>query len=528
MNPVTDTAALTAAPEASSKLKTRLLQGLALLLALAMGLYGVIAIDTGYVNFKGAGNPEVAAQRLALRQAAESGVPNAATQHITAHSGLYIDALAAATSPRYAYGAEGLNDPLVHYAEMPARAGRVLALHNAMGGLLMLFGALQFWPALRRRYPRWHRAFGMIYVGAATVGMIAAMTYLTLTPVAKVYDTFTFTVGLWFLAIGVLTSIILSMVHLRRREIAQHQAYMAISYGFLLTAPVQRYMWLVVGMWHPEMRQLEGNYAVTAWLIPFSFLVGYGLFTINRLVQERKPLALRERSLQAFPRMQAVGRVLSWVLLSQIAFAVISTVQNFLLAPGLAAYAGDSHLIPAGVVAIDQRVIAESVLSRLLFVAATCGGLMLGALLLWQSFLRGQAVKPVVGWGLVLCAAVAGGVMTDWGLSMGLPSFATLAGGATWLCLGLVCLVFAAMQAWALRAQEQSWVREWGLFIVLALLGTPGFYMLFPMFAAAGIPAEYVAGGHLYRLASYGQLFPLFFGFVYAVYGRATQERFAR
>lgn len=517
-----------AAPEAASTLKRRVLQGLALLLALAMGIYGVIALDTGYVNFKGAGSAEVAAQRLALRQAAESGVPNTATQHITQHTGLYVEALAAATSPRYAYGAEGLNDALVHYSEMPARAGYVLALHNSMGGLLMLCGALQFWPALRRRYPRWHRGFGMVYVGAATIGMIAAMTYLVLTPVSKVYDTFIFTVGLWFLAVGVLTSIGLSMYHLRRREIAQHQAYMAISYGFLLTAPLQRYMWLFVGMWYPEMRQLEGNFAVTAWLIPFSFLVGYGLFTVNRLLQERKPEALRARALQAFPGAQAVGRVFSWVLLPLLALALLATLKHFLLAPGLTAYAGGSGLIPVGVMAIDQSVIAEGVLSRLLFVAASCAGLVFGALLLWQSFLRGQAVRPLLGWGLVLCAAVAGAVMTYWGAAIGRPSFATLAGGANWMIGGLVCLALAPMLAWALRTQEAAWVREWSLFIVIALLGAPAFYLLFPVLAAVGIPAEYVAGGHLYRLASYGQWFLLLGAFVYSVYGRATQERFAK
>lgn len=518
------TASAIAAPTTWTR---QLLRALALLLALGAGLYGVMAINTGYVNFKGAGNADVAAARLEMRRAAEAGEA-AAPAAIASHSGIYLAMISELTSPRYAYGAQGLSEPMVHYAEMPARNGQVLALHNVMGGLLMLFGGLQFWPALRRRYPRWHRAFGMVYVGAATIGMVAAMAYLTLTPVAQVYDTFTFTAGLWFLATGVLASIGMSMYHLRRREIAQHQAYMAISYGLLLTAPLQRYLWVAVGMRHPEMRQLEGNFAVTAWLIPFSFLVGYGIFTVNRLLQERKPAALLARDVAAFPRARALGQVLTWVLLPLLALGVLATVQHFLVAPGMNNYPLAAGLVPAGVVALDAAVIGQDLPGRLLFVLATSAGLLLGGRLLWQAFLRPQALTPALGTGLAVSAAVAGAVMSHWGLAMGLPSFDTLAGGATWLCGGVICLTLAALMAWAVRAGEEAWMREWGLFIVLALLGAPSFYAAMPLMAAAGVPAEYVADGHVFRLASYGQWFLLLFAFVYSTYGRATRERFAR
>lgn len=520
----------TASPAFSSPaigIRVWALRSLAFLFASGMALYGVIAINTGYVNFKGSGNVEVAAQRLEMRHSVEAGETSKAAERVVEHSGLGIASFAAATSPKYAYGEQGLSEPLVHYAEMPASHGYVLSLHNTMGGLLMLFGALQFWPALRRRYPRWHRAFGMVYVGAATVGMLAAMTYLVLTPVARIYDEFTFVVGLWFLAIGVLLSIGMSMYHLRRREIAQHQAYMAISYGFLLTAPLQRYGWILIGIWQPDARQLEGNYAVTAWLIPFSFLVGYGIFTVNRLFQERKPAALMARAQLGFPRAQALGRVLSRVLLPLLVLAIFALLKHYLLTPGLTSYVGDSGTIPAGVIALDQAVIGEGLVSRLLFVLASAAGLTLGLILVWQAFIQQRSVAPVMGWGLVAASAMAGLVMAWWAVAMGLPSFATLAGGATWLCGAIICLGLAVMLAWALRAGEEAWVREWGLFVVFALLGAPTFYLLFPLFGLI-TPMQYVETGHLFRLASYGQWFLLIVAFVYSVYGRATQERFAR
>ncbi|MDP2226441.1 MAG: DUF2306 domain-containing protein [Moraxellaceae bacterium] len=523
MSSIDSTSHATIAPS----LSTWALRGIALLFALAMGLYGVVALDTGYVNFKGSGNAEVVAQRLELRQSADSGTPLPATATITEHSGMGLAALAAVTPPHYAYGSQGLSEPLVHYAEMPTSHGYMLALHNTMGGLLMLFGALQFWPALRRRYPRWHRAFGMVYVGAAVVGMLAAMTYLVLTPVARIYDQFTFTIGLWLLAIGVLSSVGLSMHHLRRREIAQHQAYMAISYGFLLTAPLQRYGWMLLGVWQPELRQLEANYAVTAWLIPFSFLVGYGIFTSNRLLQARKPIAVMARAPQAFPQAMALGRWLAWLLLPALGAGFIALLHHFLLAPGLSAYVGDSATIPAGVLALDQAVIGNHLPSRLLFVAAGGGSLLLGVWLVWGSFLRQQPVPVVLGWGLVAGSAAAGLVMGYWGLHMGMPSFATLAGGATWLCGAAICLGLAAALAWALQAGEAAWVREWSLFTVLTLLGVPAFYLNFPVLLLI-TPPEYIESGHAFRLASYGQWFLLLAAFVYSAYSPATQERFAR
>lgn len=506
----------------------RLLRGMALLLALMAGFYGVMAINTGYVNFKGAGNAEVAKARLELRQRADSGDASTSAEAIAEHSGLYLALVSQVTSAQYAYGSRGLSEPLVHYAEMPKTNGQVLALHNTMGGLLMLFGGLQFWPALRRRYPRAHRLLGMTYVVAASLAMVAAIGYLLMTPVDKVYDTFTFTVGLWLLAIGVLASIGMSMYHLRRRQIAQHQAYMAISYGFLLTAPVQRYLWLAVGAWQPQMRQLEGNFAVTAWLIPFSLLIGYGLFTINRMLQQRRPATRTETTATSVPFAQGLGKLSTLALLPLLGLGALATVQYFLITPGLANYPLAADLVPAGIIAKDSSVIGQDVAGRVIFSLATIIGLLIGARQLWQAFVRQQSASPVLGIGLAVTSALAGLVMTAWGIAIGLPSFATLAGGATWLCGGFICLLLTLLMAWAVRAREEAWIREWSVWIVLTLLGVPSFYAAMPVLAQIGIPAEYIATGHAYRLASYAQWFLLIPAFIYSAYGRATQERFAR
>ncbi|MBI2733360.1 MAG: DUF2306 domain-containing protein, partial [Aquabacterium sp.] len=177
-----------------------LVRAIAVVLALAMLLYGVVAIDTGVVNYKGAGNAEVAAKRIEMQRAAEAGDNSGS---VAEHSGIGFDFLRKHSSPQYSFGKEGLSEPAIHYATMPKFNGITLSIHNALGGVCMLFGALQFWPAFRRRFPLWHRAFGGLYILAAQSAMIAAMIYLSRTAVVDIYDHLTFYVGLWGLAVGV-------------------------------------------------------------------------------------------------------------------------------------------------------------------------------------------------------------------------------------------------------------------------------------------------------------------------------------
>ncbi|MCF4167405.1 DUF2306 domain-containing protein [Zavarzinia compransoris] len=504
------------------------LRGLAAFLALFVGAYGIVAIDMGLVNFSGAENADIAAQRRMMVEAAESGDDAAANAGVIEHSGLGLALVAEATSPRFAYGEQGLSEPLIHYAEMPAANAYVLSVHNVVGGLAMLFGALQFWPAFRRRFPRWHRGFGFVYLIGASIGMVTAMVYMTMTPVARMYDELTFTVGLWILAVGTLASLWLAMLHLWRRQIPQHQAYMAISYGFLLTAPFTRYFWVLVGLMGPDLRQLEANYAGTAWLLPFCFLASYGIFTVTRL--QAKPLGVEplRKAMAEFPGLAAAGPWLAGGLIAGALLAAVAAVQHFAIAPGLSNFEAGRGLVPPGVVALDAAVIGADGPFRLIFTGATVAGLLIGAHILHAGLVQGRAVGRAAGYGLAIASAIAGATMLRWGIAMGLPSFATLAGGATWAFAGTAALVFSALVALALAMGWQSFAREWCLFAVLCLIGPPALYALLPVWGMVGIPASYVETGHLYRLATYSEGILLFAGFAYSIYGQATRERVAR
>ena len=512
-----------------STLRTWLLRGLALMGVLAMLFYGLLAIDAGVTNHRAAGNADVTAQREAMQARAESGQPLGTVREIAEHSGLAVALLSQASSATYAFGEKGLSETLIHYATMPRANGVTLSVHNVLGGITMLFGALQFWPAFRRRYPTWHRAFGLTYILAAQGAMIAAMIFLVRTPVHLIYDQLTFYIGLWGLAIGVTATLWMAIYSMARKRIAQHQGWMAMNYGMLLTAPIQRYGWVAFGAADPQLRQLEGNYAVTAVLVPLCVLIGYGLFTINRWLQTERPAKVVERIAEPFGAQRQIGRLLAWVTLPVLAFAAWTTLQHMLVTPGLAHAAGATELIPAGVIALDQAVVVADEASRIAFTLATVLGLAALGGWLWQTALRQAPTIPhLTGWVLAGASAAVGLVLVHWGMKLGMPSFATLHGGALHVFGGAMTLMFSALFAWALSRGELAWASEWSWFLLACLVATPALYWALPVIELVGIDAAYAQTGHGWRLAAYGQWMLLIGAFLCAIHSQATHAKLAR
>lgn len=516
---------------ATASPRTWFRRAIALTLALAALLYGLMAIDAGVVNFRGAGNADIAAKRMAALQAAEDGKDVGDFFDVAGHSSVLLGLLAKTASPQYAYGKHGLSEALIHYATMPKFNGIAISMHSMLAGVCMLFGAVQFWPALRRRYPRWHRTFGVVYMVAAQSAMIAATVYLVRTPIVHIYDQLTFFVGLWFLVALVNISLWMSIYALWRKQIAQHQGWMCLNYGLLLTAPVQRYGWLAFGVTVPQIRQLEANYAVSDVLIPLSLMVGYALFTLNRWQQSERSASAMAQVAKALAPSAAMGKALSkgaWLVLLA---ASASTVNYFLLNPSLSQAFDAQALIPAGIVALHDTVVAAHAPTRWLFAAATLMGLLSGMRWLWACFVRQSghdSRQHQALWVLTASGALVGLVLISWGLQLGMPSFAALAGGAVSLFGGALTLIFAALLAFALRRGHLAWAKEWAIFLLTCLVATPSFYWQLPLLASLQFDAQFVQAGHVYRMAESGAWFALVGAFVYAIRGEATHSRMAR
>ena len=520
-------------PQSSpTSLRTWLLRAFAVTMAIAMMLYGLIAIDVGIVNFRWAGSAEAVAKRVEMMNNAESGRPLGSDKEIIEHVGAMVALLNKVATPTYAFGKDGMAEPAIHFAAMPKSNAIVLSVHNVLGGTCMLFGALQFWPAFRRRFPKWHRAFGATYLLAAQAAMIASMVYLVRTPVVHIYDQLTFYVGLWGLAIGVQVSLWMSVYSMLRKQIAQHQAWMCFNYGMLLTAPIQRFGWAAFGASSPDMRQIVGNYGVTAMLVPLCFMIGYGLFTINRWIQSERSASAQLKISQAFLTHSSIGRALAIPGLLMLLAAALTTLQHLVLMPGLShASHQATTLIPPGIIQMDDAVIAGHAASRWVFAAATLLGLLGGARLIWSAFVTRQPASRFMGsssWLLVGGGVVVGALLMRWGIQMGMPSFATISGGASAVFGGTITILFSALLAMALRQGRSAWVKEWGLFVIACLVATPSFYWYLSALGTMPIDPQFVQTGHVFRMSQYGQWMLLIGAFVYAAYSEATHSKLAR
>ncbi len=501
------------------------------LFAVMMGLYGLLAIETAQVNFAATYDDSVLQQRLETRAQAQSGQVEGIEARAWASSGLVWVGISKLTSPKQWYGSEGMFDTVIHYAEMPRSRIANLSLHSLLGGICMVIGGFQFWPAFRRRYPRWHRAAGITYIVAAQTAMIMAMVFLIRSPLRELYDTLTFSVGLWYLAIGVTLSLWLSLYHLSRREIAQHQVYMVISYALLLTAPFTRIYWVAAGMLFPGSSQIVVNYVASAVLTPTCILMGYALLCLNRWLQEDRT-APNPRPGVAPAWQQRLRSAFTLLAMLLAGAGAITVWWFYILHPGLASFATARELVPASVIAHDGAVLGELTVSRLIYAASTLAALLVLMLLLWHAFQRAEVNRKrlVMQCAAVLAvlAAVGGMVLIYWGGLLGGPSHGVLSGGAPFVLNGSCQLLFALLLGGALWRGSHALIKEFSVFMLFCLLATPVFYWALPIFGLFPVPADIVQQGHLYRLSMYAGLYLLIFAMAYSAYSTVTQQKFAR
>ncbi|MBR8342445.1 DUF2306 domain-containing protein [Burkholderia ambifaria] len=499
-------------------------------------LYGLTAIATGQANFGAVWGDGLLHAREQLRAMSAAGA-DPGWRQVFGTDDPFIWIAARLTSARLMFGENSVYDTVLYYARMPNANIVILSLHNIMGGTCMLLGALQFWPALRRNHPRWHRTAGVVYMVSSQLAMIGAMTYMTRTPIAMMYDTLTFATGLWFLALGVTASLWMSIHHLIRREIAQHQAYMAINYGFLLTAPFTRIDWVWAAMVYPEVNQNTSNFSAVAVLIAQCMLFGYLLLCMNRWLQRSRPIAARAGSVGPVAATSAVARA-GVAMLSVLSIAaLVVVVEHYLVAPGLDRFEAGKPWIPAALSAFQGSVLRAAPGSRWLYAVSAIGVCVLAPFLLHAAFIG----KPQPARTMRLAAAT--GVLTAanglallyWGQLLGGPSATTSSGGTPFQMNGAFELFFAGLLLWGVMRKRHALVKEWSLFSILCVLALPSLYAIVPLvgwlYLQIGVPdlQRYVDLSSVYRVAiSVGLILAMLAGSLYAVYGSATQEKFAR
>ncbi len=106
-----------------------------------------------------------------------------------------------------------------------------VVIHIISAVLFCILGAFQFAPGFRRRRPAWHRRVGRLLVAC---GLAAGLSGLWMTQLYPLYPNFQNSILYGFRIVfgsAMVMSIILSLVAIRRRNIASHRAWIIRGYA---------------------------------------------------------------------------------------------------------------------------------------------------------------------------------------------------------------------------------------------------------------------------------------------------------
>ena len=151
-----------------------------------------------------------------------------------------------------------------------------VVLHIVGATIYALVGAFQFAPAFRRRHPAWHRRAGRVALVAGTTVALSGLwmaQFYAIVPADHPLEH-------WFRMLagsGMVASIVLGYLAIRRRDIGQHQDWMRRAYALGLGAGTQaltQLPWLLLFGAPDDLTRawLMGaawaiNIAVAEWLI---------------------------------------------------------------------------------------------------------------------------------------------------------------------------------------------------------------------------------------------------------------------
>jgi uncharacterized membrane protein len=142
-----------------------------------------------------------------------------------------------------------------------------VVLHIVNAGVLALLGAFQFAAGFRRRRPGWHRAAGRLLVACGLVvglsGLWMTLFYARQPGTGDLLYAFRLLFGS-----AMIVSIVLGFAAIRKRDVAQHRAWMMRGYAIGLGAGTQA-LTLMVGelIAGPPDEMTNGLLNGAAWVI---------------------------------------------------------------------------------------------------------------------------------------------------------------------------------------------------------------------------------------------------------------------
>ncbi|HVK28411.1 MAG TPA: DUF2306 domain-containing protein [Nocardioides sp.] len=143
-------------------------------------------------------------------------------------------------------------------AEEYAAQRVVLLVHTITGASALALAMLQFPTRLRAGQPALHRWTGRAYLLLMTTSMLAAYAFLLDAPAADYFGGTAFDLQLWVLASSTVGTAALAFAAIRRGDVAGHRAWITLNISFMLTAPLLRVVWTVLGRIDGDLEAMMG------------------------------------------------------------------------------------------------------------------------------------------------------------------------------------------------------------------------------------------------------------------------------
>lgn len=411
----------------------------------------------------------------------------------------------------------------IYYTTMPRVNQVLIAIHVLFSAFCVTFGSLQFWPSFRKRFMRAHRLIGAIYVATVPISTVSALAYLALTPPHHLYAHLIGWIALWIFGVLTLIAIAMAVRALKARRIFEHQAWMALSFGCLLVAPLLRIDWVLLAPLFPHIDQETLNLVTMGVMLPQAQLITYALIVVNRQyarpMKQRTPAPLASRAGAWFLRSQPG-------LLASTAVWGAVNVWAYGLGHGTAGLDAAARMLPADLLTREQAALHAYpgiawLMALSLTAAFPAAVLSLGARLRAASTsvaARLDATAACLG-----LAAGAASVFLGWHIGIA-PDNHLFSGGTMYTVNGLVIAGFSLMLAATARRRQHAIAKE-SLVFLLCMLPFPALY--FATLEAVGrirLPAAYLAAGQGFVIPVGFSSSLLFLAAFHVIFGQATRE----
>jgi hypothetical protein len=433
-------------------------------------------------------------------------------------NGLYFKAIRQLSSVEYAYGEGSYIEPYIVNNNKTAVEKKNFGFHMICGAICLMMGFFQFWPYFRRKFRKTHRVFGSIFIVSGVALCISVLFYLAWSGPETTYEALTGQVGLYTLSGVTLMSIGISIFYLFKRQYNKHMGWMSIALGSFLTAPFQRYNWLVLAAADTGQTHAVINGLVDGILYTQAYLMAYLIFFMNR---HYSPIKKNHMPLSRMPDMKKNGVIVLSVL------GAVSVFYHYVFTQGMADSSGVLSIINEIAFIKETEVIFnQGFMMPFMFAALSSLMMGLGAFLVitQPSLTRGRNYKYYL---YVLAGAGLAGIEISWGLNIGYPTMLNSPGGGHYVLWGVLHLGFSAAVLYASLTNKESLLKEWITMLwILSFLSVAIFWMAGSISLFDVVPPHYVESRHMSVLLAGGVSELVFLlAMLSAIYGNATAER---